>query len=192
MKSAHGCKKCHVNTFVYKIKDWEAIKKFLKEFKANFLDIDPRQMVNEKDSLKIMKDEYIKIHQNGSLKYLLSYILKKWSCSMSFEYLEEKMYARHVFYKNVYDWELQMHDNNQKQVLTSFRQKIGTSIESFAILDFKEPPTWITKISLFADTVFDKLPTKSKMFITISRITAVVFDLLNGRDIFQIYRKIDF
>ena len=177
-KSYDACKKCVTKINPNRIQNWEMIKIFLTDFKSTFLDNDPRKMLKKKSSIEPMKKTYEQIHSTGSIQDLHCYIRAKWPSVMSLKRLEEKLWARHIFYKTVYDWELNLHKNDYQSLLCCLRSKLGTSAESFALLDFKNPPTWITRISLIASVLVDQLPTKSKMFIPMIRIVAVIFDLI--------------
>ena len=51
-------------------------------------------------------------------------------------------------YKLLFDFEVKLHGNDQLKAIRCIKQKLGTTSHAFALMDYKDPPTFITKCAI--------------------------------------------
>ena len=95
------------------------------------------------------------------------------------------METRHKFYKQIYDWELEIHNDDRVCVMNCLRSKLGTCKESFIIVDLKDPPNWKTKAAIIVSTLTTKIFARGKFVTPIIRMAAVILDLIKDYLLFS-------
>ena len=84
----------------------------------------------------------------GQNKDVYAYITtKRMESLLTWSNRSKVMQKRHVLYKSMYDFELDIHGGDERDALICIRQTLGTGQESYALIDYKNPPTWKTKLA---------------------------------------------
>ena len=175
--NATHCHQCQSALALGCIEDWTLKKSFLELFKIHFLQNFPFVGISN-ENLQDMRHTFVQLHEQGEMKDLYFYILKRWDTNMKFSNANDLVLTRHEFYKQIYEWELQLHGDDELQAMMCLKSRLGTSIESFTILDLKDPPTWKTNAGAFASLIISMIPIISKLSMPMMKTFAVVLDLI--------------
>ena len=107
-------------------------------------------------SIKDLEETYKSLHDNFDtidMKDVHFFLRRRVNAAFSFSIMYEIMEWRHKsVYGRIFDIEMKLHGGNLTETLKCIQKNLGTSAESYAILDYKEPPTIITKITVFIVT----------------------------------------
>ena len=107
-------------------------------------------------SMKDLEETYKSLHDNFDtidMKDVHFFLRRRVNAAFSFSIMYDIMEWRHKsVYGRIFDIEMKLHGGNLTETLKCIQKNLGTSAESYAILDYKEPPTVITKITVFIVT----------------------------------------
>jgi hypothetical protein len=118
-----------------------------------------------------------KADSNEGIKDVLKYITWRIEAKCSFTNMFKVMQWRYEnIYKRIYQLELKLHNNDETKVLKCLRKKLGTTKEAYAILDFKDEPTFLTKAAMFVGTVLTYIFQK-RVTLPVVKLFAFIFDI---------------
>ena len=82
------------------------------------------------------------------------FIRRRVAAAFSFSSQKEVMEWRHrSVYARIFNMEMKLHGHNVTEAISCIKTSLGTTAESYAILDYKEPPTMITRATVFVSTI---------------------------------------
>ena len=143
-----------------------------KEFcaKSQQLIIKPAEL--EKNYEAIHND----LHSKKGLKEVFYYLSWRIEAKFTFTNMFNLMQWRHEVYKRLYEVELKLHQGNEIDALRCVRKNLGTSKQAFELIDLKDEPTILTKISVFLNTLL-KLIFRKKLTMPLLKLSAFMFDV---------------
>ena len=152
------------------------LKSYCPELENNKKTIDP--FIDEKI------EEIYKVLHRENLGDIYFYIVNRiesiFTLSMFFDAIQKK----HLIMKKLYELELSVHHNDHKTVVRCLQSKIGASTETDAILDFRNPPTLLTKFISVVSVAIKRI-SLLRIGISFIKVITLTFDII--RDYILLY-----
>ena len=104
-----------------------------------------------------LESNYKILHDNletVDMRDVHMYLRRRVEAAFTFSNRNEIMEWRHKsVYARIFNMELKLHNHNVTKAICCLKSNIGTTAESYAILDNKEPPTMLTRVGVFAESL---------------------------------------
>ena len=117
------------------------------------------------------------------------FLRRRVQSAFSFSVQKEIMEWRHKsVYARIFNMELKLHGHNVTEAICCLKRSLQTTAESYAVLDYKEPPTMITRTTVFVTTSMKYLNVHVIM-IPFVRAFLFVMDIIKDYMLVELLRK---